>query len=139
MSRLKIILHCPFFCRLRVREERRDQKLLRLYLHNRCNKTSPPSPFPHHPQIFQYKVSSTLLNSIYNCQYLLSRICHSLHHPNPPIEQFPPSIPKDSQKIQVYLSQLHLLHQQSKNNQQGEQLAPWKLTFNTRKCFYHCT
>ena len=25
MSRLKIILHCPFFCRLRVREERRER------------------------------------------------------------------------------------------------------------------
>ena len=102
-------------------------------------KSLPPSPFPHDLQVFLYKVTSNLLGSIYNCQYLLSRICHFLHSPNPPIEQFPPSILKDSQDIQVYLSQFHLLHQQSKNNQQGEQLSPWKLTFNTCKCLSHFT
>ena len=109
----------------------------RLDLHNICHKT--PSPLSRHLQVLLYKVTSNQLDSIYNCQYLLSRICHPFHSPNPQIEQFPPSIPKDSQNIQVYLSQFHLLHQQSKKNQQGEEVAPWKLTFHTCKCLYHCT
>ena len=40
-----------------------------------------PSPLCHHPQVLLYKVTSNQLDSIYNLQYLLPRICHFLHTP----------------------------------------------------------